>query len=343
VVFTRPTDLGGPPAAPPAPPPPAAAPPPAPTPPGVPRIQSVETALLPRLLEPPEEKPPSLAELARRHGLKPAATRPTIGAYIAGLWRYREFIAFYANGRTIASFGAARLGRLWQVLTPLLNAGIYFLIFGVILGGRSGIDNFAAYLCIGIFFFQVMSTMVQQSVQSISGQLGLVRAMQFPRASLPIAGALAQFEALVISTIVLSIVVIATGEPLKLDWVYLVPAMGLLFLFSLGLSLFVARLGAKVADLRQVLPFVTRVWMYASAVLFSVELYAEHLPPWAVEIFHANPMLVYIEMARFAMMEGVPLGNSFLELWLKGGAWALLVLVVGFVYFWRGEAEYGRG
>jgi teichoic acid transport system permease protein len=30
-------------------------------------------------------------------------------------------------------------------------------------------------------------------------------------------------------------------------------------------------------------------------------------------------------------------------LWLLGTGWAVLVAVGGFLYFWRGEQEYGRG
>src|SRR5690606_2150577 len=86
-----------------------------------PSIQVLETVLLPRYLEAPEE-PPSLAELAKRHGLQRAAVRPKLGVYISQLWRFRQFISTYANGRVMASFGTTRLGRVWQVLSPLVNA-----------------------------------------------------------------------------------------------------------------------------------------------------------------------------------------------------------------------------
>ncbi len=120
----------------------------------IPASAFLETAIIPRLKRDPEA-PPSLAELAGRHGLTPAAERPRLGRYIADLWRYRQFIQTYANGRIVAQFGEARLGRVWQVLTPLVNAGVYFLIFGVVLGTRHGVHNFVGYLVVGIFIFNV--------------------------------------------------------------------------------------------------------------------------------------------------------------------------------------------
>jgi hypothetical protein len=31
------------------------------------------------------------------------------------------------------------------------------------------------------------------------------------------------------------------------------------------------------------------------------------------------------------------------DLWLFGAAWAVVVLAVGFIFFWRAEVRYGRG
>lgn len=307
-----------------------------------PTIQAVETVLLPRFLEAPEE-PPSLKELADRHGLRPASARPRLGAYIGQLWRFRQFITTYANGRSVASFGTARLGRFWQILSPVANAGIYFVIFGLILGTDRGIENFFAYLSIGVFLFTFTQGVVNAGVKSISGNLGLVRALNFPRASLPLANTLTQVESLVGSMVVLVGIVVFTREPVTIEWAYLLPVLAMQFVFNLGLSLFVARLGAKVPDLRQLLPYVLRIWMYASGVLYSSAIFATNLPEWVLPVIHANPLLVYIELARYSLMEGVPLVSSTTQLWITGGAWALVVFAVGFIYFWRGEAEYGRG
>ena len=35
--------------------------------------------------------------------------------------------------------------------------------------------------------------------------------------------------------------------------------------------------------------------------------------------------------------------SSNTGLWLYGVGWAILALLIGFFYFWRAEARYGRG
>jgi teichoic acid transport system permease protein len=285
----------------------------------------------------------SPAELAARYGLKVAGERPGLVAYLRQLWSYRSFIAAYANARVLASFSNARLGRLWQVLTPLTNAAVYYLIFGVVLNTADRVDNFIAYLCTGLFVFIFTQTVVSNGVQAITSNLGLIRALQFPRACLPIALTIVQFQNLLASMGVLLLIVLVTGEPITFQWLLIVPALFLQSVFNAGLAMAVARLGSKLPDLKQVMPFILRTWMYASGVLYSVELFSEHLPGPVAQLMHVNPMLVFIELMRDALLPNAPIASPTPQLWLLAVGWATLVGFGGFVYFWRGEKEYGRG
>ena len=286
---------------------------------------------------------PSPAELARQHRLRVADERPAIGEYLRRLLRYRHFIVAYSNAKVDANFGASVLGRLWQVLTPLTNAAIYYVVFGVVLGTRHGVTNFIAYLCTGLFIFGFTQAAVLSGLKSISGNLGLIRALHFPRASLPLAATLTHMQSLFFSVLVLLGIVAVTGERVTMRWLLVPPALLLQVLFNAGLVLIVARLGAKLADLKQVAPFVMRTWMYGSGVFYSVEMFADHLPPAVAILTQMNPLLVYIELVRHALLPSAPLASTPAQLWLVGAGWAALVLVFGFVYFWRGEREYGRG
>ncbi|MEU8420724.1 ABC transporter permease [Micromonospora sp. NPDC048835] len=283
------------------------------------------------------------AQLAARHGLRVAGERPSLVEYSRRLWAYRHFIAAYANAKLVASYSNAKLGQLWQVLTPLTNAAVYYLIFGVVLAQNSSIPNFIAYLTTGLFIFNFTQSAVLAGTQAISSNLGLIRALHFPRASLPLSTTITQFQQLLASMVVLVGIVLVTGEPLTWEWLLMVPALLLQAVFNAGVVLVVARLGSKSSDLKQVMPFIMRTWMYGSGVLYSVSLF-ERLPGWATTLVQYNPLLVYIELARYALLEEAPLLNeSLAQLWLVGAGWALVAGIGGFIYFWRGEQEYGRG
>ena len=191
--------------------------------------------------------------------------------------------------------------------------------------------------------FTFTQTALVTGTQSITNNLGLIRALHFPRASLPISVTFTQFEHLIASMVVLIGIILVTGEPVTLTWLLVVPALLLQSVFNVGLTLIVARIGSKVTDLKQIMPFITRTWMYASGVLYSVTLFEEHLPRYAAELLRINPLLVYIELVRDALLASTVLASPPWQLWLLGSGWALLVGAAGYIYFWRGEKEYGRG
>lgn len=285
----------------------------------------------------------TLKELAERHGLSSAGKLPSLPVYMRQLWSYRHFISAYANAKVSATLGHTRLGMLWQVLTPMINAAVYYLIFGIVLNTKGEVDNFIAYLCTGVFLFGFTQSVTQAGAQAVTGNLGLIRALHFPRASLPIAIVLVELRNMVASMAVLIAIVLFTGEPLTPEWLLIVPILLLQAVFNSGLALGLARLAAKFTDIRQLIPFAMRVWLYGSAVLYPVTRFTDHLSGWKLAVVEANPLLVYIELMRHALMEDVPLAGTPTVLWTQAVVWALVVSFAGFVYFWRGEKGYGRG
>src|SRR6201999_2082896 len=94
-----------------------------------------------------------LGELARQHGLKLSGARPSLASYVAMLWQRRHFIVGYATARNVSMYTDAKLGQIWQVLTPLLNAGVYYLIFGLLFEAARGVAHYPAFLVTGVFVF----------------------------------------------------------------------------------------------------------------------------------------------------------------------------------------------
>jgi teichoic acid transport system permease protein len=285
----------------------------------------------------------SPAELAGRHGLHVAGARPKLASYGRQLWAYRHFIREFASAKLASSFTTARLGNIWQVLTPLANAGVYYLIFGVVLNSNKHIDNFIGYLCTGIFLFSFSQTVIANAASVMKENLNLIRALHFPRAVLPIASTLAALQQMIATTAVLFAIILLSGESPALRWLMIFPSLLLQAIFTAGLAMVMARIGAKIPDLKQILPFVLRTWLYASGIIYSAKLFVDHLPGQWVWLAKINPLLVYTSLGREALMDKPGSISSLSHLWLAALAWALVAGVGGFIFFWRGEQEYGRG
>ncbi|MFD3455291.1 ABC transporter permease [Streptomyces sp. NPDC058691] len=286
---------------------------------------------------------PAPAELAAKYGLAVSGARPGLAAYLRQLWSRRHFISSFARARASAQYTQARLGQLWQVLTPLFNAAVYYFIFGLLLGTDRGVDNFIAFLVTGVFVFTYTQSSVMAGVRSISGNLGLIRALHFPRASMPLAFTLVQLQQLLMSMLVLLAIVLMTGEVPRPAWLLAVPALALQSVFNAGLAMVMARLGSRMTDLAQLMPFVLRTWMYTSGVMYSITHFTAHAPAPVQLALQLNPAAVYIDLVRFALIDSFTAEQLPPHVWAVALGWALVMGVGGFVYFWKAEEQYGRG
>ncbi|MFI7455699.1 ABC transporter permease [Nonomuraea sp. NPDC049714] len=290
-----------------------------------------------------------LAKLAQRYGLRRAIARPRFHVYVRQLWERRHFILTYATSRNVSKYSSSALGQLWQVLTPLLNAAIYYVMFGLILGGKGDIVNYPAFLLTGMFVFTYTQRSFTAGAKSISSNLSLIRALHFPRAALPLAYTIQELQQLAISMGVLGLIVVMTGEAPNWYWLMIPIVLLLQTMFNVGAGLVIARLGSSMRDLNQLLPFITRTWLYASGVFFSIQekvVGSLELPQWVANVMYLNPAASYIEWMREILIGTYndSVGHHPPTMvWVSCVFWAVFALGFGFWYFWRAEERYGRG
>ncbi|MET8827371.1 ABC transporter permease [Streptomyces sp. NPDC004610] len=287
-----------------------------------------------------------LAALAVRHGLTVSGARPTLPEYLRGLWARRHFIGAFSTAKLTAQYSQAKLGQVWQVMTPLLNAAVYYFVFGVLLQTKKGVPDYIPFLVTGVFIWTFTQSSILAGTRAISGNLGLVRALHFPRAALPISFCLQQLQQLLFSMAALVVILLAFGVPPAMSWVLAIPALVLQFTFNAGISMIMARVGARTPDIAQLMPFVLRTWMYVSGVMWSIDhLVSAHggLPSWIGTALQANPAAIYIDLMRFALIDSFHASQLPPHVWAIATGWALLAGVGGFIYFWKAEETYGRG
>ena len=276
-------------------------------------------------------------QLAAKYGLTSASKVPSLKDYLKSTWRRRDFIAELADARSTQQYSDSLLGRIWQLITPLLNAAIYYLIFGILLGTSKGIENFTAFLVAGVFVFNFMQVTVTAASASIPKNNRLIKAIHFPKLVLPLATVVQQIQQYAVSLIVLLVIVLATGEPLTLMWLTLPIVLAMQILFTTGFALILARWGARSRDINQLLPFFTRTWRYVSGVFFSITIFTATMPDAVGAALLLNPGAVYIDLVRDSLMVTE---SSDPLIWIMGAVWAIVFFAVGLVYFYRGERKY---
>ena len=227
------------------------------------------------------------------------------------------------------------LGQLWHLANPALLVGVYFLIFGIVIDTSRGVENFLGFLIVGVVLFHLTQRVVQDAAVCISRNLGLIRSVQFPRILLPAATLNGQTAAFLPAVVLAMVAVIATGERPSMRWLALPVVLAAQFMFNFGAALLVARIGASLPDLQQLLPHLFRLLFYASGVIFSVEAFVTS-PGWR-RAFALNPIYDVITCARWCLV-----GESA-DGWVVAGllAWCVAMPVLGFMVFHRSEQRLG--
>ena len=279
----------------------------------------------------------SLAEYAKQHGLTKVGARDPLLSYIKHAWQRRDFAYVMALYTDQANSSRNRLGRWWLVLVPTLQAAVYGLIFGILLGG-SRPENFIPFLITGVFLFSFLQGAYSSGANSVTSNIGLVRSLSFPRILLPINALIQQVFSLLPQVALLLITLLLFQQQVTWNWLFLIPILLLMVIFGFGLATISARLTVHVQDLNKLNPFLTRVVFYSSGIFFSIETVLKDYPV-AMQIATWNPVYVYISLARGAMVEGYAMTAG---MWIGAVVWAFGLFIVGTIFFWRAEERYGR-
>jgi len=208
-------------------------------------------------------------------------------------------------------------------------------VFGVIMPFDRGVDQYLVFLTIGVFVFFYSQRVITEAARSVVVNLGLIRTLRFPRATLPLSATVGQTMAFVPALTVMAAVVAAHGTWPHPRWLLIPALLVLQSAFSLGAGFLAARYNYAYRDLENLLPFVFRLLFYVSGVLYSVDHYVDD----AVlrTLFAFNPMYVYVTTWRWVMVGGPATAVEA----AAAVIWAVVTLVVGFTVFRAGENGYG--
>lgn len=269
--------------------------------------------------------------------LKDAHESAKILPYLRDIWSRRDYIWYVAVNELRSRQITNVLGNLWHLMNPLLSIGVYYLIFGLLLDVQRGTGNFLLFLTVGLFIFQFTQKATTDGARSIIGNPGLLKGVKFPRAILPFTSTFTELLSTIPTFAMMFVIVVIGGEPPRWTWFLLPFIVGVQFVFNLGSAMIAARLTTHFRDMTQILPFVFRLLLYASGVIYSVDAYAEGNRTIEL-LFNLNPVYCYITAGRWAVL-GTAADPS---IFVSGALWALVFVLAGFGFFRAAEERYAR-
>jgi teichoic acid transport system permease protein len=257
---------------------------------------------------------------------------PPLLPYLREAWRRRSFAVELANTKLRAQHFNTAFGQLWLVLNPLLLAVVYFILVDILRAGQRE-EGFFANLMAGIFAYYFVSGAVRNGTKSVVSGGRLILNTAFPRVLLPISSVIIAFKRFLPTVVVYVPVHLALGLPVGPQLLWVFPLVGLFIVLSAGLAMIVAALQVYFRDLKSFMPYLLRVWLYGSPVLY----YAYEMPEKYRWLLDVNPLGQLLAAWSDVINQGhSPTSHQL----LVGSAWAFGLLLVGFLYFVSRERDF---
>lgn len=211
---------------------------------------------------------------------------------IKEIYDYREMIFSLVRRDLRGRYKGSFLGFLWTFINPLLQLGVYTIVFSVIM--RAGIEKYYLFLFVALIPWIFFSSVVSGGTTCVLAQKDLVTKIRFPRQVLPIAFVTTCFVNMLLCFIVVFAVCIIDNG---LDFAvlpYLIPVMITEYLLALGICFIVSGVTVFFRDLEHILGIVTLLWQFLTPVMYNVDAVPEELRSW----FLLNPMTPVISAYR---------------------------------------------
>lgn len=262
------------------------------------------------------------------------AGMPNLRQYFIDIRSRKEFVLELSRAERAEEHLDTVFGQLWTVISPLLSAAIFYLFIFVVQGGHQGPVYFL-HLVAGIFIFEFVSTAARRGSASIMKAGALINNTSFPRALLPLTDVLTAFRVFLPSMLIFTIFQITLGVPIHIESLQAIPALILIILFTSGLAMFAATSQVYFRDTQALMPFILRLTMFISPVLY--------FPEQAKALFDGrlltvlNPLFCMIQIFSGSIVRG----DTFdVWTWVMAIFWGLFTFIGGFWFLVSREGEF---
>ena len=259
---------------------------------------------------------------------------PPLRPYLAALWERRRFMWHLARTDLKAEHYNTVLGQVWVVLDPLFLAAVYFLLRSVVRPPATGADRnqVIAHLIWAVFFFMYTNNVVMSGSRALVRGGGLILNASFPRAVLPLVAVIKAACDFAPTLLVYFVFQAVLGQPFTPALFFVPLVVLILTVFNTGVALLAAPITLFYRDTANVIPYITRIWMYITPVLFAVD----EIPAGLKAYLRWNPLYPV-----FAALEQIFTGSTPSAGYLLAATgWAFAAFILGAVVFLSREREF---
>lgn len=257
----------------------------------------------------------------------------------------RELLVNLVRRELRSKYKGTALGWSWSLINPLAQTLTYTIVFSVFLRvsppvGENGLENYSLFLLTGLLPWTFFAALVQGGQNVLLDQGNLIKKTYFPRRLLLLSHVGASFVSFAIEMLVLLVIFAVVGINAWRWAPIMLLIMALLAVFGLGIALALSVANVYFRDVAHFVSIFIQIWFYATPIIYPIAVVTGASPDswigadWAQSLYHANPMLVFIEPFRDMLYMGLWPSWQYVASAL---GWGVVALILGNLVFRRLE------
>lgn len=251
--------------------------------------------------------------------------------YIQNFLKFRPLLEELVGRDIKVKYRRSVLGVLWTLLNPLLMMIVLSIVFSNLF--KFDVEYFPVYLLSGQLMFNFYNESTSNAMSAILNNGSLIKKVYVPKYLFVVSRLLSSVINLAASFSALILVILAMRLPLTWKVVLSVIPLGLLAVFSLGVSLFLAAVTVKFRDVMHLYSVFTTALLYLTPVIYPMSI----LPEKVKILVMLNPITNYVMMFRETMMYGhFPSVSSIVLAAIEAG----VMLIIGLRVFYKMQDDF---
>ena len=253
---------------------------------------------------------------------------------IKNLIRYRELLVTFTVREIKIRYKQTILGLGWAVLQPLTMMVIFTIIFSRFLKVESEGFPYPIFSYSALLFWTFFSTSLSFGTGSLVRMSDLIRKIYFPREIIPLSAIFASLVDMLIASLIFLGMMAYYGVGFSWNLLYIPFLVLIQFVFTSGVVFLLSALNVFYRDIRHGIPFLVQIWMYASPIVYSMDVIPER---WRILYVVVNPLAGLIASYRQVILHRCPpdMENLLIVIPIS-----LSLAVAGLYFFKKAEGNF---
>lgn len=253
--------------------------------------------------------------------------------YFIELYKFRELL-FTLTWREIkVRYKQTALGAAWAIVQPLSLMILFTLVFGIFMKIETRGIPYPIFSYSALVPWTFFSTSLSFGAIALINNSSLITKIYFPRETLPFSSIGAALLDFAVASGIFVVMMIFYRTPITINFLYTIPIILILIIFTAGITLFMSALVVIWRDIKFVIPLLLQLWLFVTPVIYPIN----QVPGKFRLIFILNPMGPIIEGFRAATIQGKP--PEWLPL-LIASLVAFVTFFGGYIYFKSQEKKF---